>query len=489
MMNELCSLASAIDVGNVPLPPFTAKLIQHAPESFADPRAGEIAVTVRAMRQVGEPVTFATVGSKHLTLAVFIGDELASSALPVPSAEFYAEKSWREYQARRATSVLADAYEDIRDHPEQAQLIISGVRTALDAVTTETGSNGFTVRTPGEILNMVFDDGDMILGDRIMAEAQSCVIAAAGGAGKSRLSLQLAACVVTGRPFLHFTTGKPEAVWLFLQTENSNRRLVGDLQRLRTWLGDDWPKFDAQVKFHTVENDTDSFVNLDSPEAVANLESAIKQHAPDILVVDPLNDFAIGDLNKDADMKLTLQTLSRIARKGNPKRAIVVLHHALTGKAGASRATGFDRSSFGRNSKALHAWTRAQINLAPADADNNERLIVACGKCSNGREFPTFAIRLNLETMIYECDPTFDVAGWQSAITGKTEGPDLSPAIVAGVVAELCKVDGAPKKPQLVRALRNETGCAPSGAYKAIERAERARAIHYTSLTKTYVAK
>jgi hypothetical protein len=164
-----------------------------------------------------------------------------------------------------------------------------------------------------------------------------------------------------------------------------------------------------------------------------------------------------------------------------------VLHHALTGKAGASKATGFDRSSFGRNSKALFAWTRAQINLAPAEAENNGRLIVACGKCSNGREFPTFAIRLNPETMIYECDSTVDVAAWQSAVTGKSEGPDLTPAIVAGVVAELCKADGAPKKPQIVKALRAETGCVSGSAYRAIERAERSRRIHFTEATKTYV--
>jgi hypothetical protein len=72
-------------------------------------------------------------------------------------------------------------------------------------------------------------------------------------------------------------------------------------------------------------------------------------------------------------------------------------------------------------------------------------------------------------------------------MSGKTESPDLSPDIVAGVVAELGKASGAPKKPQIVKALREETGCANSGAYKAIERAERAKKIHFTKTTKTYV--
>jgi hypothetical protein len=327
--------------------------------------------------------------------------------------------------------------------------------------------NGFTIRTPDEILDMVFNDDDIILGDRIMADGQSFVIVAAGGLGKSRTSIQLAACIATGRKFWTFETGKPNSIWLFLQTENTNRRLQSDLRPVKSWLGDDWPNFAARVKFHTVENDTDTFVNLDSPDAIANIQAAIKLHAPDIIVIDPLNDFAIGDLNKDADMKLTLQTLSRVCRKGNPRRAIVVLHHALTGKAGASKATGFDRASFGRNSKTLHAWTRAQINLAPVDADSNERLIVACGKCSNGREFQTFAVRLNPDTMIYECDPTVDVNEWSKEISGQR---DKEPLMTPERVRELCRVGMS--KAELAHAVREDCGCVRQVAYKYIKKAE-----------------
>ncbi len=74
-------------------------------------------------------------------------------------------------------------------------------------------------------------------------------------------------------------------------------------------------------------------------------------------------------------------------------------------------------------------------------------------------------------------------------MTGKAESPDLSPDMVAGIVAELCKASGAPKKPQIVKALRDETGCATGSAYRAIERAEHAKKILYTKATKTYVSK
>jgi hypothetical protein len=357
---------------------------------------------------------------------------------------------------------------------------------ATDA--SESKQRILTLRSPDELLAMRFDDSDVILGDRLLAKGQPLVIAAQGGTGKSRLALQIVAAIVTGRKCLAFETGGSEMRWLILQTENSNRRLQQDLARIKTWLGDDWPRFAEQVVFHTVENDDDGFVSLDSPENQVAIQRAIESANPDGIVADPLNDFAAGDLNKDADMKTTLQPLSRLCRRGNPQRAIIVLHHSLTGKAGAVRATGYDRSSFARNSKTLHAWTRGQINLAPVDADNNDRLIVACGKCSNGKEFPAFGVRMNSE-MIYECDPTIDVSAWQSEMSGKSETPDLSPDMVAGIVAELCKASSAPKKPQIVKALRADTGCASSGAYKAIERAEHAKKIHYTKATKTYVTK
>ena len=81
MTGELCALAAAIEAGNGPLLPYTGKLIQNAPESFDDARAGQIALTVRAMRRRGEPVSTVRLGELHLDLATFIGTELGASLI------------------------------------------------------------------------------------------------------------------------------------------------------------------------------------------------------------------------------------------------------------------------------------------------------------------------------------------------------------------------------------------------------------------------
>jgi hypothetical protein len=351
-------------------------------------------------------------------------------------------------------------------------------------------SSRLTFRSPDELLAMQFDDSDRILGDRLLACGQSLVIAGVGGIGKSRILLQLATACRAGLPVFGFETRGQELRWLIIQAENSNRRLKDDIAALRAWVGDEhWPQVNAGLCIHTLESDCDGFLSLDSPQAELRIRDAIEHFKPDVIGFDSLYNFAAGDLNSDRDMADTLLTISRLTKAGNPNRACVVLHHALTGKAGAARATGFDRSGFGRNSKVLHSWSRAQINIAPGSPDSNEVLVVTCGKCSNGKEFAPFAVRLNPDTMIYDVDTDFNLSEWQSNVTGKRTEQDLSPARVAEIVTELCKASGAPKKPAIVKALRDETGCATSGAYKAICRAERAKAIHYTKATKTYVTK
>jgi|GEM_PF-740073 len=333
---------------------------------------------------------------------------------------------------------------------------------------------GLTIRAPDDLLAMTFDDTDRILGDRLLATGQSLVIAGAGSIGKSRLLLQLAVATITGRQFLGFETRRADLRWLLLQAENSNRRLQTDLAALRAWVGDDWPRVNQQLAIHTLERDADGFLSLDNPDAQRRIADAIRNTEPDIVCWDSLYNFGIGDLNKDEDMSGTLLSISRLTTAGNPNRCPVVLHHALTGKTGAARATGYDRASFGRNSKVLHSWTRGQMNVAPGSPDSNDVLVLTCGKCSNGREFAPFAVRLDPESMIYEVAPDFDVAAWQAEVSGSS---DREPIMTPERVRELCAVAGMDKA-ELAKAIIEDCGCYRGSAYRYITRATKARTIN-----------
>ena len=336
----------------------------------------------------------------------------------------------------------------------------------LDADHIGGASRRLTTRTPSEILAMTFDDRDNMLGDRLLADGQSLVIAGAGGIGKSRLLLQLAAACISGRPFIALETHAREKRWLVVQAENSNRRLRQDLEAIARWVGADFEAFNRLVVLHTLETDSDALLSINDPEANREIARLIDDHSPDVVAFDSLYNFQAGDLNSDADMRNTLLGIARLAKAGNPKRSIIVVHHAGTGKAGAARAIGYERSGFGRNSKVLHSWTRGQINIAPGSRDSNESLVFTCGKCSNGREFAPFAAKLTAG-MIYERDPSFDLQAWEAEMTGK----DRHPLITLQRVAELCKP--AMSKAALAKSILEDCGCAKPTAYRWIDRATR----------------
>lgn len=340
-----------------------------------------------------------------------------------------------------------------------------------------------TVRTPDEILALPQDLHDNILGDRLLAKGQSATLLGPGGIGKSRMVLQWAASTIAAKPFIGLETHGQELRWLVFQIENANRRLQADLNGLRAAYHDDWARINERLLIHTLETDRDGWLSLDSQENQSAIADAIKEYAPDVVCFDPLNQFAIGDPNKDQDMLATCHTITRLCRTGNPQRAIVILHHTITGRAAAAKSFGMDRAGYGRNSKALHSWTRGQINLAPISEDNNDVLAVLCGKCSNGKEFPPLAVRLNHDTMLYEVASDVDMEAWRADVAGsKSNEPLITPV----KVRELCLPNGMDKA-QLAKAIMKDCGCVRGSAYRYIDKAVKAKQITLRKSDDLYV--
>ena len=220
---------------------------------------------------------------------------------------------------------------------------------------------------------------------------------------------------------------------------------------------------------------------LQDPEVQKQIEDILREFKPDVVAFDPLGEFIAGNLNEDATMREGCRLLSQIAKVGNPDRAIVVVHHAGTGRAGIAKAVGWDRSGFGRNSKTLHSWTRGQINVVPGSQDSNATVVFSCGKANNGAEFKPFAMTLS-SSGIYEVNSGFDVDAWQSDLAG---GRRKNSQLVDAVAA--CLTAPASKK-NLVKALIDEKGCGRSAAYKAVEEAEARHLIQFDPKEKLYHA-
>lgn len=332
-----------------------------------------------------------------------------------------------------------------------------------------------TVRRPSEILAMQFDPSDFLLANGYLAKGNALTVVGAGGLGKSRLMLQMVICCTLGRPFVGWETNAAGTRWLILQTENGNRRLQADLSRmLAGCTAEEMRILDDCLRIHTLETDEDTLVALNSEENRQRIRDLLADFPADVVVYDILRDFGAGDLNTDADMTETCRAIGRVTRESNPHRIPLVLHHALTGKAGAARAVGADRGSHGRNSKVLLGWTRAQINLAAYNADNNDVLVVASGKANDAQEFEPFAVRLNPEAMTYERDDTVDLDAWREEMgAGKASRPRATTNDVLSIVRE--RGHEGITKAALVKEVCSEAGCGKTLAYDLIAKAEQTK--------------
>ena len=281
-----------------------------------------------------------------------------------------------------------------------------------------------TIRNIAEILALPDNPADLILANGYLERGERTAVCGMGGIGKSRLIMQLAMMHRAGLPFLAWETRAPHLRWLFLQTENGNRRLQRDLAAMLTAFT---PTEQAAIKdgifIHTLEGEDDGFLILSDAGTEQRAIEAIQSSTADIVVFDPLRDCTGDDLNKDFVMTATLRLIRSVTRTGDPLRTCLVIHHAGEGKAGVAKATGYDRGAFGRNSKVLKTWARAQLNIAPATPDDNSQIIIASGKCNNYEEVEPLGARLNPDTLIYELVENFDFDAWRESLNAEKEKP------------------------------------------------------------------
>jgi hypothetical protein len=283
--------------------------------------------------------------------------------------------------------------------------------------TTQTNGE-LSICTLSEILTWQDDPADLILPNGYLEKGMPSVICGPPGIGKSRFVLQLAIKTIFGLKFLGWETQGEDLRWLFLQSENSMRRLKADLAAMtRNMTSREIAILDEHLFIHGLIKDTDGILHLNDPEVTARIAQAVRARDYGIVVGDPLSSFSLEDLNADKEMLNTARDFGRLVKQGNQKRTPLLIHHARTGQAGAASATGFNRGSYARNSKALYGWTRAQINLCPYNENDNDILVVASGKCNNAREFEPFAIELDKESMTYARNDGIDLNEWKERVS------------------------------------------------------------------------
>lgn len=462
-------VASAIDCATEEFPEDLRKALALPMEAWPSAALGNCAAWVSRCIREGKPPTHTRLGVDLPSTAVEITPILGAHALPFSTAVMEAREFFQHYQGTKTAAEFDDLARRIREKPERAAAFIEVAIPQLQGIASNLNPKPrLSFLTPEEILAIPQDPAENILGDRLLTKRGQLVIAGAGGVGKSRIALQLAASSILGIPFITLPTFSRGLRWMILQAENDTRRQQSDLVGLRDFCGERWGEVQDRLILHALVSETDGFLNLDHPDARAGIRQALDLHRPDVVVVDSLYNVAVGDLNKDADMRETLTLLASVLRHRNPSRALVVIHHARTGKNALQGMLGHDRASFSRNSKVLHSWARGMVNVAPLSGDRNDLLAFVCGKASNGREFAPFAAELEASTMTYRHRP--DVGVHEEIEAATESGPTRKQAKVTA--EQVAAIADGHTRTSLAREIQSQFGAGKSRSFEVIKQAE-----------------
>ena len=343
-------------------------------------------------------------------------------------------------------------------------------------------SSGYSIACFDDITSWEFCDEDIWFGDKLIEPGKNMALLGPPGVGKSRWLLQFAMHAMCGVDFLGQSTARMYGKkWLFFQTENSRRRLKTDVEKITSNLfclaADQFEseKIRAAIKsclrMTYFGHDRDASMSFDNPQDVIAMRKALDSENPDFVVFDPLNDKAIGDLNKDHDMRATINAMTSVARHGNSQRVICVVHHSLTGKQGAAKSVGWEAGSYGRNSKALNMWIRSQINISPASGDDNCELVISCGKVSDGSPFEPYGATFEKRAGVYVRNEDFRLDDFKEEV-----GITVKKSDVPQKVLSLVGSSGITKE-DLAKGLMQKFETPQTTAYRWIKKATDSKVI------------
>lgn len=214
----------------------------------------------------------------------------------------------------------------------------------------------------------------------IIPESGCGLLVSAPKVGKTRVAIELALGVATGRKPLGLSVRRPQGVGFFSLEDGEylfSKRLDGSLNTDRGRLRHHWDgHIDRDLKWHPTEPmpffTRFSSIDLSDDTDKQRLLETIVDHDMRLVIIDTLS-MAIGksDVSASKDMYSILKDIKDIAK--GTKCAVMFVHH--TRKRVFEKGESIQEMVLG--STALHAWSDFIMNLAsPAEDSDLLRLAV-----------------------------------------------------------------------------------------------------------------
>jgi hypothetical protein len=438
------------------------------PNSFLRPENRLLYSTIIDLHQSSPPVSLETLveelrGRLLLEDAGGIPHLMAiTRKTPTTTHAGYFIQKLREKEDLRTIIMVAARTLEAATNPTAGRTEIDKLKADISATLNAgepTGcEQGYTVWTPAQFEAHVppADDALLFEGKEVyVRDGDTVLLLGAGGVGKSRLSRHLAEAQILGEDFVGFSTSGPPRRWLLVGNENSATRFKHELALRRSALTDSqWGLLNKHLLIQALVGEGDASLALDDPHALKRWNATAKAIKPEVLGLDPWESVILGgDCNDAAATRESVRILRSIFTPYNPRFTLLLVHHAREGAEAARKAEGFDSGSFGKGSKTLRAIARFVINVAPQDADDGGKVVLACGKANNSRKFVTRGAVLDEGTMTYALDHAFDLHAWRANVEGKKGGLSCSIADVVEAVKT-----GHHRTGDIVRAVKEATG-------------------------------
>jgi len=191
------------------------------------------------------------------------------------------------------------------------------------------------------------------IGGGLLDAQGKMLIAGSPKIGKSRLALNMAFCMVTGRPFLNIPAmGYPRI--MFLQFEVSERRFRERINSIaRAWKipSDN----DLPLYFLTLPS-----LRLDKRAGVHDLRRLLKMFKADVLFLDPMAKIHTGDEREQSEMQQLLDTLDELIDELSI--SVVLVHHV-------NKAVDAESWARIRGSSYIPGWADSILLLGQASHD------------------------------------------------------------------------------------------------------------------------
>lgn len=282
------------------------RLIQAAPDAFADEVLGRLIAAGRSLAAEGEPVERETLiretGEGDLVERLTIPGTVVSWTL----AEIEAQTVLDSYLAREAAERLQDEVSALLDHPDATlpnlPPVLRGLADAIDGSDCA-GSAGPAWRTIGELLALDLPTPPPVV-DGLLRRGEVGVIGGASKSFKSWVALDLALGVACGRPWMGRACGRGRV--LLVNLELPEWAVRNRLRSIASARGDS-PAPDS-IAVWTLRG-------LNS--TAADLRSRISEHRIEdlaLVIVDPVYRLLAGrDENSASDIGDLLGKLAGIA--------------------------------------------------------------------------------------------------------------------------------------------------------------------------------